>query len=168
MENLFCHIFQQVQKQDKRCNDDRAPVSRSISMWQMWRPAVVCCWQGTVRKLTGHIACVSVCTHPPVHTRLSVYSAWFSVDSQLCDSAKQKNEIQTDTQVPGAFPSSECVVIICSIQRLNQGWLPPGRSLQLNRLYWRNGARARTLPAQSSCLCSVYQWVTGFVYMWFQ
>lgn len=44
----------------KRCSGDTAPALRSISVWHcfMRRAAVVCCWQGTVWKVTGHITCV--------------------------------------------------------------------------------------------------------------
>lgn len=60
------------ENQIKRCSRDTAPAFRSISVWHcfMRRAAVVCCWQGTVWKVTGHITCVGVhssvnlCTGP--------------------------------------------------------------------------------------------------------
>lgn len=50
------------ENQIKRCSRDAAPAFRSISVWHcfMRRAAVVCCWQGTVWKVTGHITCVGV------------------------------------------------------------------------------------------------------------
>lgn len=58
----------------KRCRRDTAPGFRSISVWHcfMRRAAVVCCWQGTVWKVTGHITCV------PVHSSVNLYAIPFS------------------------------------------------------------------------------------------
>lgn len=76
-ENL-CHIFQQLWKQDKKVQAwrrrDTAPALRSISVWHcfMRRAAVVCCWQWTVWKVTGHITCV------PAHLSVNLYAIPFS------------------------------------------------------------------------------------------
>lgn len=109
-----------------------------------------------------YCVCVCLCVHSSVCTRFSVCSGWISVDTQLCDSMKQKKEIQTDTQLSGRFPLPESVVFV-SNACLNQGWLPSGPGLQLNR--W-NRVHARTLPGQSSFVCNVYQSVTACVYVY--
>lgn len=54
----------------KRCRHDKAPALRSISVWHcfMRKAAVVCCWQGTVWKVTSHVFLrtrLSICTPFP-------------------------------------------------------------------------------------------------------
>lgn len=58
----------------KRCSGDTAPAFRSISVWHcfMRRAAVVCCWQGTAWKVTGHITCV------PARLSVNLYAIPFS------------------------------------------------------------------------------------------
>lgn len=165
------HIFQQVWKQDKRCNDDRAPVSLSISMWQsqsfMWRTAVVCCWQGTVWKVTVHIACVCVCVHSSVYLYmilcpLRMNLCWLTI--MRLGETKERDPNRHSAVRTVSIARACCLYV--SNPRLNQGWLPSGLGLHLNRLYWRNCVHARTLPGQSSFVCNVYQSVTGCVYVY--
>lgn len=62
----------------KRSRRDTAPAFRSISVWHcfMRRAAVVCCWQGNVWKVTGHITCVSV------HSSVNLYAIPFSAQEE--------------------------------------------------------------------------------------
>lgn len=62
----------------KRSRRDTAPAFRSISVWHcfMRRTAVVCCWQGNVWKVTGHITCVSV------HSSVNLYAIPFSAQEE--------------------------------------------------------------------------------------
>lgn len=165
------HFPASLKKQDERCYDDRAPVSLSISMWrsQSFYAKNSCCLLlagNLFTKLHILCGCAPICLS--VHNPLSAhdesvsrnYSMWLTWN-------KRKTSRQT-------LSSPDClhcqsVLQYVSNPRLNQGWLPWGLGLQLNRLYWRNRVHARTLPWQSSfilqclsvsdrvCLCVWFQ-----------
>lgn len=129
----------------------------------MWRAAVVCCWQGTVWKGTVHIVCVCVCAliHLSALDSPSVRDESVLTRNYVTRWNKRKRSKQTLSS-PGRF---HCQSVLCVQPHV---WTrdPSGLGSQLNRLFWRNRVRARTLPGQSSFICSVYQSVTGCVYVY--
>lgn len=171
MENLERpHFPTESKNKIKGVTMTERPVSRSISVRQMWRTAVVCCWPGSVWESYGTgFACVhpSAQTHLSVRTRLSV-----SPRDEFLLTRKIVRLGETKERDPNrhSAPWSTSIPGVCCHRmynpRLNWGWLPAGPDSQLNR--GELVCMPETLPGQSSRLCLVYQSVTGFVYMWFQ
>lgn len=133
------------------------PVSRSISVRQMWRTAVVCCWPGSVWESYGTgFACVrpSAQTHLSVRTRLSV-----SPRDEFLLTRKIARLGETKERDPNrhSAPWSASIPGVCCHRmynpRLNRGWLPAGPDSQLNRLFFFLGNQC---ACQKPCLVSLH------------
>lgn len=114
-------------------------------------------------KFTVHIACVCVRSSVSLHTSLCLLRmnlCWLAIT--WLGKTKERDPNRHSALRTVSVARVCCLYV--SNPRLNQGWLPSGLGLQLNRLYRRSGVW--TLPGQSSFVCSVYQPVTGCVYVY--
>lgn len=145
-------VSSSVQTQIKMCSRDAAAAFRSISAWHcfMWRAAVVCCWQGSVWKVTGRITCVRV------HSSVNPCAVPFPAQDESLltrNYVTRWNKGMRSKQTLWRISTARMCCHYMSNPHLRQRRLPSGPSLQLNRLQWRSGAR--------QSLCTV--WLHSFV-----
>lgn len=165
------HIFQQVWKQDKRCDDDRGPVSR-IHLHGTAPGLNVnnsCCLLLAANCLESHCTyCVCPCAligliclnHAPVG------SGRICGDLQLRDSVKQKKEIQTDTHLSGPSPLPEFVVFMCPTHVWTRVDFLQDWAYSETDFAGETTSTPEPRSGRSSFVCRVYQSVTGRVYVY--
>lgn len=129
----------------KRCRRDTAPTFRSISVWHcfMRRAAVVCCWQRTVWKVTGHITCV------PAHSSVNLYAIPFSTREESLltrNYVTRWNKGMRSKQTLGSLEDFHCqnVLSLCVQSTSEAETTSSTIELTANRLQWRSRAFARS------------------------
>lgn len=132
----------------------------------MWRAAVVCCWQGTVWKLTGRITCVRV------HSSVNLCAVPFPArDESLLtrNYVTRWNKGMRSKQTLGSLEDFHCQnVLSLYVQSTSEAETTSFRTeLTVKQTPAEKRCAPEPLHGLTSFFCNVYQPVTNSVYMWF-
>lgn len=161
-------VSSSVQTQIKRCSRDAAAAFRSISAWHcfMWRAAVVCCWQGSVWKVTGRITCVRV------HSSVNPCAVPFPAQDESLltrNYVTRWNKGMRSKQTLGSLEDFHCQnVLSLYVQSTSEAETTSFRTeLTVKQTPVEERCAPEPLHGLTSFFCNVYQSVTNSVYMWF-
>lgn len=148
---IFVIFSSNFENKIKRCRRDTAPVFRSISVWHCFlrRAAVVCCWQGTVWKVTGHITCV------PAHSSVNLYAIPFSAWEEPLltrNFVTRWNKGMTSKQTLGSLEDFHCQNVLSLCVQSTSEAETTSSTIELT---------VKQIPVEKQSLCTV--WLHFFV-----